>query len=383
VVPACRSLDCVSVFAHTIADAAEVLRVAAGPDAQDPYSRTAPAHWQPVSAPQPAWRLAVPHEKELVFETPEDAKRFDAALARAEAIGATITRVTIKPLLAVARRLYDGAWVAERSSALLDRVQQNPGSLHPVTRAILEDGLERRTVDAFLDFHAVAEARLVSRAIFAAADALLLPTHPGLPSLEEMEAHPIAANSRLGTYTNFVNLCDLAGIAVPNGRREDGIPCGVTFLAPAFTEGRISALAAAFTGEALHAPAVAADEVELFCIGAHMAGLPLNPQVLGHGGRFLRTATTAPQYRLYAMGHRPGMVRVSEGGGSVAGEVWALPAASLGPFLAEIPPPLGFGRVTLSDGTTPLGFLCEAAGAEGQPEITALGGWRAYLATKG
>lgn len=383
VVPACRSLDCVSIFAHTVADAAEVLRVASGPDAQDPYSRAAPAHWQALSAPQPHWRLAVPRESELVFETPQDAARFAAALARLEALGATITRVTIKPLLAVARRLYDGAWVAERTSALRERVENKPETLHPVTRAILEDGLGRRTVDAFDDFHAVAEARLVSRAIFAAADALVLPTHPGLPRLTEMAAHPIAANSRLGTYTNFVNLCDLAGIAVPNGRREDGIPCGVTFLSPAFTEGRISALAAAFTDEAVQAPALAADEVELFCIGAHMAGLPLNPQVLGHGGRFLRTAATAPEYRLFALGHRPGLLRASQGGGSVQGEVWALPAASLGPFLAEIPPPLGFGRVTLSDGSAPLGFLCEAAGTEGQPDITALGGWRAYLATKG
>lgn len=375
VVPACRSLDCVSIFAHSVADASEVLDVIAGPDARDPYSRTAPA-----ARPATTNRIAVPLAEQLVFDTPGDADRFDAAIARMQELGATIARVDIAPLLAVARRLYEGAWVAERTDAIRDRVEQKPETLHPVTRAILEGGLCKLTVDAFSDFHAAAQARLYARTLFAEADALLLPTHPGLPTLADLAAAPIAANSRLGTYTNFVNLCDLSALAVRNGRRADGVPTGITLVGPAFSEARLAALGAAFMGEALPTPPLAGDEIALFCIGAHMSGLGLNHQVLRHGGRFLAEGRTTPEYRLYDMGARPGMLRVAEGGVAVLGEVWAIPAASLGPFLAEIPPPLGFCRVRLEDGSTPLGFIAEPAGVAGLPDISALGGWRAHLA---
>lgn len=389
VVPACRSLDVVSIFAHSVADAAAVLDVAAGPDAEDPYSRAAPATWRALDAPPAAPRLAAPLEEQLVFDTPGDAAVFHATLARAEAMGATVQRMDIAPLLEVARRLYDGAWVAERTAALREWVVRRPQSLHPVTREILEGGLERRTMDAFDDFHAAAQARLLARRIFAEVDALLLPTCPGIPTLAAMEAAPIAANSRLGTYTNFVNLCDLAALAVPAGFRADGAPAGVTLVGPAHSEGRLCGMGAAIhhaagIGPLPPTPApLAPHELALFAIGAHMAGLPLNRQLLGHGGRFLRAARTAPAYRLHDLGNRPGMVRVATGGGMIAGEVWAVPAASIGPFLAEIPPPLGFGQVALEDGSRILGFLAEAEGVASAPDITALGGWRAHLAARG
>jgi allophanate hydrolase len=248
--------------------------------------------------------------------------------------------------------------------------------------------LEKRTVDAWEDFHAAAEARRIARAHFAEADALLLPTAPGAPTLAALEAGPIAVNSRLGTYTNFANICDLSDLAVPAGFRPDGAPFGVTLLGPAFAEARLAGLGAALHhaagGAAPPTPtALAAEEVPLLAIGAHMAGLPLNGQLRGHGARFLRAARTAPVYRLLDLGNRPGMVRVAEGEGvAVEGELWALPAASVGPFLAEIPPPLGFGRVALEDGSTPLGFLAEAAGVAGAPDISAAGGWRAHLARR-
>jgi allophanate hydrolase len=265
--------------------------------------------------------------------------------------------------------------VAERTSALRERVTRRPDTLHPVTRAILESGLHRLAVDAFDDFHAAAEARLVARDILAGADALLLPTCPGVPTLAAMAADPVGANSRLGRYTNFVNLCDLAALAIPLGRP------GVTLVGPAFSEARLAGLGAALLGEALPKAPLAEDEIALFCIGAHMSSLPLNHQVLGHGGRFLRAAATAPEYRLFSLGNRPGLVRAA-GGGAIAGEVWALPASEIGPFLASIPPPLGFGRVTLADGDSILGFLAESAGVADAPEITALGGWRAHLAAQ-
>lgn len=387
-VPACRSLDCISIFARSVADASAVLAIAAGPDAQDPYSRAAPRHWRAMEAAPPALRLAVPEAAQLVFDTPDDAALFSAAVARAEAMGATVTRVDIAPFLAVAHRLYDGAWVAERTSALRDRVMLKPNSLHPVTRTILEGGLGRLTIDAFDDFHAAAEARLLARQLFAGCDALLLPTCPGIPSLAVLAAEPIAANSRLGTYTNFVNLCDLAALAIPSGFRADGAPAGVTLVGPAFSEGRLAGIGAAMhhaSGLGPDAPPpaeLAADELGLFCIGAHMSGLPLNGQVRGYGGRFLRAASTAPAYRLFDLGNRPGMIRAASGGASILGEIWALPSASIGPFLAEIPPPLGFGRVTLTDGTTVLGFQAESEGVAGAPDITAMRGWRAHLAAR-
>jgi len=386
VVPACRSLDVVSIFAHNVADAAAVLAVAAGPDAHDPYSRAAPSHWRALEAPSPAPRLAIPREEQLVFDTPGDAALFQGAVARAEAMGAIISRVDIAPFLDVARRLYDGAWVAERTSALREWVTRRPEALHPVTRTILEGGLQRLAVDAFDDFHAAAEARLLARRLFAQADALLLPTCPGVPTLEAMLAEPIAANSRLGTYTNFVNLCDLSALAIPAGFRADGVPAGLTLVGPAHSEGLLAGMGAAMhhsagLGPAPPAPApLAGHELALFAIGAHMAGLPLNKQMLGHGGRFIRAARTLPAYRLYDLGNRPGMLHVATGGATIAGEIWAVPAASVGPFLAEIPPPLGFGRVSLEDGSQILGFLAEAEGVASAPDITAKGGWRAHLA---
>ncbi|MFL1461234.1 allophanate hydrolase [Roseococcus sp. DSY-14] len=371
-VPACRSLDCVSVFAHTVADAAAVLEHLAGPDAEDPYSRPPPPHWRAQEAAPPAWTLAVPHEDQLVFDS--GAEEFAAVVARAGALGARVVRVDIAPFLDVARRLYDGAWVAERTSALRQRVTERPDTLHPITRAILQGGLSRLAVDAFDDFHAAAGARLLARRLFATADALLLPTAPGIPSVAAMLADPVALNSRLGTYTNFVNLCDLAALAVPAG-------AGVTLVGPAFSEGRLAGLGAALLGESLPDRPLAPGEAELFCIGAHMAGLPLNHQVTALGGRFLRAARTAPQYRLHDLGSRPGMLRGAPGA-AIAGEVWALPEAAIGALLAQVPPPLGFGRVSLEDGTAPLGFLAEAAGVEGAADVTALGGWRAVLAAR-
>lgn len=388
-VPACRSLDCISIFARSVAEASSVLAIAAGPDAEDPYSRAAPPSWRAMEAAPPALRLAVPEAAQLVFDTADDAALFAGAVARAEAMGAAVTRVDIAPFLAVAKRLYDGAWVAERTSAVREMVLEKPGSLHPVTRGILESGLDRRTVDAFDDFHAAAEARLLARKLFADCDALLLPTCPGVPTVATLLAEPVAANSRLGVYTNFVNLCDLAALAIPSGFRADGVPAGVTLVGPAFSDGRLAGIGAAMHAAAgLGAPsapppaALGTEELALFCIGAHMSGLPLNGQVRGFGGRFLRAARTAPAYRLFDLGNRPGMIRAASGGASILGELWALPAAQIGPFLAAIPPPLGFGRVTLADGETALGFLAESEGVAAAPEITERGGWRAHLAAK-
>ena len=381
-VPACRSLDAVSVFACTVDEALDALRVMVGFDEADPYSRGAPfAHLR---------RGAVPAGVRVAGIVPEVAVA--APYARAASLLGAET-VDIGEFLAVAGLLYDGPWVAERTAGLRAVVEGRPEILRPVTRAILEGGLSRRTVDAFDAFHAVASARRSAELLFARYDALLLPTTLPCPTLAEVEADPIGANTRLGTWTNFVNLCDLAAVAVPAGLGEDGLPFGVTLVGSAWSEGRLAALAdrvhRALTatwgasGEPLPPPAppdpMQGDETALFCVGAHMAGLPLNGQVTALGGRFVRAERTIPAYRLHALGPRPGLYRVKQDGGAVEGEVWAVPTASIGALLTQIPPPLGFGTVELESGPC-LGFLAEPACCAGARDITQHGGWRRWLA---
>ncbi len=384
-VPACRSIDTISVFARTVDEALAVARVIAGYAATDPYSRRAPAGYLGRAGVAPGLRLAVPDD--LGACEPEI-----RGVVAGVAAGLGAEPVDVAPFLALARLLYDGPWVAERTAALRDVLARGV-ALHPVTRAILEGGLERRTVDAFDAFDLQMQVRRAAARLFETFDALLLPTAPCWPSLDALAADPVGPNSRLGTYTNFVNLCDLAAIAVPGGFGPDGAPVGVTLVGPAWSEGRLAALADRIHRAATDRvgatatplpPAAAvdgmgADETALFCIGAHMSGLPLNRQVTELGGRFLRVARTTPEYRLYALGTRPGLVRDGGGeSGTVEGEIWALPTAAVGALLAQVPAPLGFGVVRLEEGRC-LGFLAEGSGVAGALEITRLGGWRAYL----
>ena len=300
----------------------------------------------------------------------------------------------ISPFLEIARLLYDGPWVAERTRRPARRgrdAPRHPASGHP---RILEGGLARRTIDAFDAFHQLAAARRAAEpSCFADYDALLLPTAPFCPTLAEVAADPIGVNSRLGTFTNFVNLCDLAAFAVPAGFDANGLPVGVTLLGPAWSEGRLAALAdrmhrafdrvgathiAAAAGRT--PDALAADETALFCIGAHMSGLPLNPQLTALGGRFLRAARTAPAYRLYALGNRPGHGARTPTGGAIEGEVWALPTAAIGTLLARCRRRSASARVSWR--TDPaLASSPKPQGSRG-PDITRFGGWRAWLAAR-
>ncbi len=364
VVPACRSLDAISIFAPTVDEALAVQRVIAGYDATDPYARRAPFTHLRRGPPPPSPRVATQETADVTL------------------------------FLDIARLLYDGPWIAERTAALREVLERRPDIMHPVTRTILEDGFNRRTVDAFDAFHRVALARRAAADLFTRHDALLLPTAPFCPTLAELAADPIGANSRLGTYTNFVNLCDLVAIAIPAGFGESGLPIGAMLIGPAWSEGRLAALADRMHRAATdHIGATRAklppsadpdtlgpDEIALFCIGAHMSGLPLNHHLTTLGGRFSRTAQTAPSYRLHDLGGRPGMIRASAGA-AVAGEVWALPTSAIGALLSQVPPPLGFGTVELSDGPC-LGFLAETACVAGAGDITGYGGWRTWLAAQ-
>jgi len=384
VVPACRSVDTVSVFARSVDEALAALRVMAGFDPDDAYSRPAPYAYLRRGVPPSQARVAMADIAELC--EPETAALYQAATQH---LGATI--IDIAPFLEIARLLYDGPWVAERTAALRSVLEEQPEIMHPVTRDILQSGFARYSVDAFDAFHRLAEAKRVAEHLFRTYDALLLPTAPFCPTLAAVHADPIGLNKHLGTFTNFVNICDLAAYAVPAGFGSEGLPVGMMLLGPAWSEGRLAGLAdglhRAFvttvgaTGQLLPPAAepdpLAPNETALFCIGAHMGGLKLNHQITTLGGRFLRVAHTAPTYRLHALGDRPGMVRAACGA-AIAGEIWALPTACIGALLAQVPPPLGFGTVALDDGPC-LGFIAEASGVSDAPDITRFGGWRAWL----
>ncbi len=383
-VPACRSIDTMSVFAGSVDAALAVQRVIAVYDPADPYSRPAPyPHLR---------RSSLPPTVRVRFADPDAVCEPGTAAATRRAADLLDARpVDIAPFLDIARLLYDGPWVAERTAALGDFPMEH---CFPVTRAIIEGGRNRRTVDAFDAFHRLAQARRLAADLFATCDALLVPTAPFCPTLADLDADPIGPNSRLGTFTNFVNLCDLAAIAVPAGFGADGLPVGVTLIGPAWSEGRLAALAdhvhralvatTGATGRPLPSPAapdpLTQQETALFCVGGHMAGLPLNFQVTSLGGRFVRAARTTRSYRLHDLGNRPGMTRTTDGH-AIDGEVWALPTTAIGALLAQVPAPLGFGTVMLEDGPC-LGFLAETAGVVGAADITRFGGWRGWLASR-
>ena len=385
-VPACRSIDTISVFARSVDEAMAVQRAIAVYDDADPYARPAPFPHLRRTALPPSLRVKLAKIDGICTAQVTEVTRGVAKMLGAET-------VDIAPFLDIARLLYDGPWVAERTAALSGFLASHAEDCFPVTRAILQGGLQRRTVDAFDAFHKLAIARRLAQQLFVECDALLVPTAPFSPTLAELAADPVGPNSRLGTFTNFVNLCDLAAIAIPAGFDAQGFPVGVTLIGPAWSEGRLAALAdhihrhsvhtVGATGHPLPLEAapdpLAADETALFCVGGHMAGLPLNGQITALGGRFVREVSTAPLYRLSALGNRPGMRRVENDGAAIAGEVWALPTTSIGALLAQVPQPLGFGTVELADGPC-LGFLAEPAGLAGALDITQYGGWRGWLA---
>ncbi|MBI4693999.1 MAG: allophanate hydrolase [Gammaproteobacteria bacterium] len=392
VVPACRSLDCVSIFALDVADAEAVLGVAAAFDADDPYSRPAGTG----QAVRERFRFGVPAALEY-YGDGETAARFDASAAALIAAGGEGVTCDLAPFLDAARLLYEGPWVAERYAAIRDLVEHAPDVLFPVTRTIIEGARGRTAVEAFeAQYRLKALKRLADRAL-EGLDFVLTPTAPAIYTIAELEADPIALNSRLGHYTNFMNLLDYAAIAVPAGFGADALPRGVTLFGPAFADGALAAYAArleaAFalplgaTGHPRVSAARKAHEasgrLSIAVCGAHLSGLPLNLQLTARGGTLVAATTTAPAYRFYALPGgppaRPGLVRVAEDGAAIEVEVWSLPIETIGSFLAGIPSPLGLGRVELADASYVTGFLCEHHALAGATDITSYGGWRAWL----
>ncbi len=383
VVPACRSLDCVSIFAHTVDDAAAVLAVIEGPDADDDYSAFAPG----AAALPSRLRVGVPVVPELDAGIGYDAT-WAAALERVRADGHTLVPIDFAPLHAVADLLYDGPWVAERHAVVQDLLARQPDALDPTVQRVIGRALGMTATDTFHAMYRLQALRRQLQSLWQQVDLLLVPTAPTHPRFDEVDADPVGVNARLGRYTNFVNLLGWCALALPAGRTASGLPFGVTAIAAGGLDAALArswrhwTVAPDAAPPALPSPATE-PLLPLAVVGAHLSGLPLNGQLLERGATLLEATTTAPCYRLYALPGptppKPGLQRVADGGQAIALEVWAMPQRAVGSFLALIPAPLGLGSIQLADGRQVHGFVCEAHGLTGARDVTAFGGWRAYL----
>jgi allophanate hydrolase len=382
-VPACRSLDCITVFTDRLEDAALVDDVLAGFDGEDAWSRPL------ADVPLGGKRIGVPRKAQRQFFGDVEAEylyeRALAVLAREH----TLVEIDIDPLLEAARLLYGGPWVAERTAAVAAMLETNPLAIDPVVREVIDPGSAMLATELWNGIYRLAELQRVAEAMWGKVDALAFPTTGTTYRLAELLEAPVALNSNLGFYTNFVNLLDMAAIAVPAGVKSNNTGFGITLIGPAHSDKGLIALAGAYLTLAALPPLPPLDlgdhmdTVKLAVVGAHLEGMPLHWQLTSRGASFVGAATTAPTYRLYAMADsvppKPALVH-SEDGAAIALEVYELDMASFGSFTAEVPPPLAIGTVQLADGSSVKGFVAEPRALTGAEDITHLGGWRAYLA---
>ncbi|WP_375738654.1 allophanate hydrolase [Pseudomonas boanensis] len=400
-VPACRTLDCITYFTATACEASELLALTAQLDPLDAYSRANP-QWNDGGAfgtPRP-FRFGVPQAHHLqFFGCHEGPELFANAIEQLRAIGGEPVELDFSPFLEAARLLYEGPWVAERYSIMGELMERDPEAILPVIRAVLAKAPSVTAVEAFRAQYRLQELKAVSDALLSTVDCVLTPTIGRPVTLAELHAEPVLRNSELGYYTNFMNLLDYAAVAVPSALMDNGLPWGVTLFGRAFTDQYLLSLADALqrrtalplTGGVaakLPVPASAAshDKARLVVCGAHLDGLALNWQLRQRGATLQCKTRSAPAYRLHALAGgpplRPGMMRVAENGVAIEVEVWELPSAELGSFLTRIPAPLGLGKVELADGSWETGFICDAWGLEGAEDISRFGGWRSWLASR-
>ncbi|MGE4278946.1 MAG: allophanate hydrolase [Magnetospirillum sp.] len=397
-VPACRSLDCISIFAGTCADALAVLAVAGSYDAEDGFSRAAPAAAVATAWPK-GFRFGVPKGELEFFGDTQARDLYLAAVERLQGLGGTKVDIDFTAFAQCAQLLYSGPWVAERLAAIQDFAREKPGSIHEVVRGIIVGADTISAVSAFDGFYKLADLTRAAEAQWAKMDVMLLPTTGTTYRIDEVLADPVKLNSNLGAYTNFVNLMDLCGTAIPAGFRDNGLPFGVTLLGRAFQDGAVASLADRLhrslddatiggTGQRLEQTL----EIQIkpqpnralvAVVGAHLAGQPLHGQLQDRNARLVGTTRTAPGYSFYALDTqpaKPGLVYDGQGVGGIEVEIYELDFEAFGSFVALIPPPLGIGSLKLADGSWVQGFTCEAHAVKGARDITAFGGWRAYLA---
>ena len=397
VVPACRSIDCVSIFALTAEDAESVFDITQSADPADAFSRTLRTQQRKNIA---AFRFGVPRcEQWEFFGDARCMPLFEQSIERLCAMGGTPVEIEFAPFRAAGDLLYDGPWIAERHAGLKDFLASHTHALHPVTRTVLSDAERYSAVHAFEGFYRLKTLEQATGAAWHDMDLLLVPTAGTIFSVDQVLADPLTLNAKLGHYTNFVNLLELCALALPAGFRADGLPFGITLIAPPLHDAWLCALGTTWQrhlGGTLGAtrfalpsmpqaiPELGADEVPLAVVGAHLSGLPLNRQLTERGACLLRTCQTAPHYTLYALPNtqppKPGLVFMGDAPAqAIDVEVWAVPLAAFGPFVAEVPPPLAIGTVTLDDGTRVKGFVCEGYAIQGAEDISSFGGWRPCL----
>ena len=384
-VPACRSIDCISIFSVSAADGELVWRMSQGPDAGNPYSRSVP-----IGANAAPWlcgpfRFGVPDVARLEFFGDDEARAlFVGAVHRLEAIGGIRTEIDFEPFREASGLLYRGTWVAERYAALGEFIGANLDQVNPIVASIIESGAKYSAADAYASGYRLKDLVRLAAREWTKMDVLLLPTAATIYTRAEVEKDPISLNFNLGLYTHFVNLMDLAAVAMPAGFRGNGLPFGVSLIGPAFSDEGLLALARRVAEADATLPPTAPGCVLLAVAGAHLRGQPLNRQLTDGGARFVRACRTAPDYRLFALPGtvppKPGLLRdPSFAGAGLEVEVWAMPEAQFGGFVAAVPSPLTIGSVTLNDGSSVKGFLCESAAAASAEDITRFGGWAAYL----
>ncbi|MGY2284152.1 allophanate hydrolase [Pseudomonas gingeri] len=388
VVPACRTLDCVTTFTATAAEASRLLALTAQADPEDDYSRANPA-WNDglaFGAVRP-FRFGLPRPQDLeFFGCDEGPGLFAAAVERLQALGGEAVSLDLSPFLEAARLLYEGPWVAERYSVVGELAQTRPEAVLPVIHAVLAKAPQVSGVQTFRAQYRLQALKAECDRLMAGLDCVLTPTIGRPVTLAELAEEPVLRNAELGYYTNFMNLLDYAAVAVPSGFMDNGLPWGVTLFGRAFTDQYLLSLANACQDGKAPAQPARNDQARLVVCGAHLDGLALNGQLRQRGATLLESTRSSADYRLYALAggpvQRPGMIRVAEGGVAIAVEVWQLPSSELGSFLTGIPAPLGLGKVQLADGRWETGFICEGHGLEGATDISAWGGWRAWLSAQ-
>jgi len=444
IVPACRSLDCVSIFALTCRDARLILDLTQGFDLDDPYSRHLPSA---VPVPGRTFRFGIPTEAQLEFFGDREAPAlFEQSIEHLISIGGIPTEIEFAPFRAAAQLLYAGPWIAERYSAVKDFLNRKPDKVLPVIGQVLSNAQRYTAWDVFSGMHHLEQFRQLAALEWQKMDCLITPTTGTIYEIAAVNADPIQLNANLGYYTNFMNLLDLCAIALPGGFRSNGLPFGITLVGPAFRDHWLCQLGDRYhqqqgsTLGALGIPLAAVEPAPTFCdrpnqlqyytassatsnagetipdlsasstpvnmtssepdstnlaptikvavLGAHLSGMPLNFQLRDRGGRLIEATETAPLYQFYALAGtqppKPGLVRINPTeaqGYAIAVEVWSLPQSEFGSFVAEIPPPLGIGTLTLASGEQVKGFICEPYGLEGATNISEHGGWRAYMAS--
>ena len=394
VVPACRTLDCVSVFTLTCDDAAAIAEVMAAYDPEDPFSRQDASKSSFEMRAPGSFRFAVPDRASLEFfgnvETPV---LFEQAIEALTELGGAAVTIDFTPLREAAGLLYQGPWVAERMAALKPFFDAHAAVVHPVTRGIIEGAKRYSAVEAFESMYRLAELKRRVELMWNAVDVLLFPTAGTCYTIEEVAAEPVTRNTDLGYYTNFVNLLDLCATAVPYGFCQNGLPFGVTVVGPAGRDGSVLGIADRLhrarilqlgaTGIPVPACRLSSDAVVLAVVGAHLRGLPLNPQLLERSARFVRQCRTAARYRLYdlpgSIPRKPGLVRIPDRGVAIEVELWYMPLNEFGKFVESIPPPLCVGTIVLETGELVKGFLCESIAVQGANDISDYGGWRKFL----